>query len=121
MAYRILKFLLATSTITLKFLLLASMVHRLWRSPLFEDIYSRLFDREEIQRRKSFFPVNYYFSLSILFFPVKRSFFPVKKLTGKHVLTDFPRHLVVWEILTNVWEILTYVWEILTNVWEIPI
>ena len=34
---------------------------------------------------------------------------------------DFPRHLVVWEILTNVWEILTNVWEILTNVWEIPI
>ena len=32
---------------------------------------------------------------------------------------DFPRHLVVWELLTNVWEILTNVWEIPTNVWEI--
>jgi len=32
---------------------------------------------------------------------------------------DFPRHLVFWEIPTNVWEILTNVWEILANVWEI--
>ena len=61
MAYRILQFLLATSTTTLKFLLLASMVHRLWRSQLFEDIY---LTGEKFSVQNHFFLSNAYFSLS---------------------------------------------------------